>query len=104
MYMKFVVVVVSVLSCCYKNNKMINETQKGHKQKYEFTYMVCSIIHNSIFLLLLLFLLFLLLVYNFVVATTLHMRNAIRSSTSGQLDMCNQMYPLQMSYEKSSYS
>ena len=90
---------VTVELCCCNKNKMINETQKkGHEQKYEFTYISCSIIHNSMFLLL-----FLLLLYNFVVATTLHMRNANRSTTSHQLYMCNQMYPLQMCYEKSSY-
>ena len=90
---------VTVELCCCNKNKMINETQKVHEQKYEFTYMFCSIIHNSIFLLLLL-----LLLYNFVVATAaLHMRNANRSTTSHQFDMCNQMYPLQMAYEDSSY-
>ena len=76
-----------------KHNKDMNK-------KYEFTYMFCSVIHNSIFLLLLLFL---LLFCNFVVATTtLHMTNANRSTTSGQLDICSQMYPAEMSYEKSS--
>ena len=68
---------------------MINETQQGHEQKYEFTCMFCSVIHNSIFLLLLLFL---LLLCNFVVATiTLHITNANRSTTSGQLDICSQI-------------
>ena len=84
-----------------QQQQMINETQKGHEQKYEFTYMFCSTIHNSILLLLL----FLLLLGNFVVATTtLHITNAKRSATSGQLDICSQMYPAQMSYEKSSSS
>ena len=82
---------------------MINETQQGHEQKYEFTYMFCSVIHNSIFLFLLLLLLFLLLLCNFAVATTtLLITNANRSTISGQLDICSQMYPAQMSYEKSS--
>ena len=84
---------------------MINETQQGHEQKYEFTYRFCSIIHNSIFLLLLLllYLLFYLLLCNSVVATTtLHITNANRITTSGQLDICSQMYPAEMSYEKSS--
>ena len=93
---------VTVELCCCNNNKMINETQQGHEQTYEFTYMFCSIIHNSIFLLL--FVLFLLLLCNFVVATTLHITNANRSITSGQLDICSQMYQAQMSYEKSSSS
>ena len=92
---------VTVELCCCNNNKMINETQQGHEQKYEFTYIFCSIIHNSIFLLLL----FLLLLCNFVVATTtLHITNANRSTTSGQLDICSQMYPAQMSCKKSSSS
>ena len=72
--------------CGCNNIKMINETQQGHEQKYEFTYMFCSIIHNSIFLLLLLLLLFLLLLCNFAVATiTLHMRNANRVLHQGSL-------------------
>ena len=54
--------------------------------------------HSFLFLLL-------LLLCNFVVATTkLHMRNANRSTTSGQLDICSQMYPAQMYDEKSSSS
>ena len=58
-----------------------------------------SMINNSIFLLLL------LLLYNCVVATTkLHMRNAKSSTTSGQLDICSQIYSAQMSNEKSSSS
>ena len=32
--------------CCCNNKKMINETQQGHEQKYEFTYKFCSIIHK----------------------------------------------------------
>ena len=80
---------------------MIHETQQEQEQKDQSTYIFCSMINNSIFLLLLL--LFLLLLYNFVVATTkLHMRNAKSSTTSGQLDICSQMYPAQMSDEKSS--
>ena len=39
----------------------------------------------------------------YIIATTkLHIRNANRSTTSGQLDICSQMYPVQMSNEKSS--
>ena len=34
----------------------------------------------------------------------LHMINANRSNTSGQLEICSQMNPAQMSYEKSSFS
>ena len=57
---------------------MIHEKQQEQEQKDQFTYIFCSIMNNSIFLLLLLFLLwFLLLLCNFVDATTkLHIRNA----------------------------
>ena len=78
---------------------MIHETQQEQEQKHKSTYIFCSMINNSIFLLLLL-LLFLL--YNFFATTKLDMRNAKSSATSGQLDICSQMYPGQMSDEKSS--
>ena len=47
-----VVVIVTVELYCCNNNKMIHETQQEYEQKYSFTYMFCSIIHNSICLLL----------------------------------------------------
>ena len=77
-----------------KHNKDMNKNMNLHTCSVQL-YIIQS------FLLLLV----LLLLCNFVVAiTTLHITNANRSTTSGQPDICSQMYPAQMSYEKSSFS
>ena len=78
------------------NNKMIHETQQGHEQKYYLH--TCSVqlyLTQSLLLFLCYSVILLLQQQNY-------MRNAKSSTTSGQLDICSQMYPAQMSYEESS--